>query len=319
MWFKREQKNRRLHRNHVLDVKLRSDQVRANRLRMSLIIFMLVAGPFFGFYLLWKAGEVGLDRFVYDNPDFAIQQVDVQTDGVIAPEQLRRWAGVKPGANLFKLDLAEVKRNLEMQSLISSVSVERVLPHVLKIRVAEREPIAQVNVVGKDATGAITVTVLQLDTQGMVMPLLDPRFSTMPVGQTNAPLPIIAGVNAFQLQLNHRVEMTQVQAALRLLSSFEHSPMAGLVDLRRVDVSVTGVLVATTGQGSEITFSLDNLDQQLARWRLIHDLGVRQQKTIATVDLAVANNVPVRWILASGAPEPQPRPTTPARNRRRHV
>jgi len=319
MWFKREQKNRRLHRNHVLDVKLRSDQVRANRLRMALIIFMLVAGPFFGFYLLWKAGEVALDRLVYQNGDFAIQQVDVQTDGYIAPEQLRRWAGVKPGQNLFKLDLAEVKRNLEMQSLIASVSVERVLPHILKIRVSERYPIAQVNVVGKDATGAITVTVFQLDAQGMVMPLLDPRLSTMPVGQTNAPLPIIAGVNPYQLQLNHRVELPQVQAALMLLSNFEHSPMAGLVDLRRVDVSVTGVLVATTAQGSEITFSLENLDQQLARWRLIYDLGVRQQKTIAAVDLAVANNVPVRWMMTSGAPEPQPRPSTPARTRRRHV
>ena len=29
MWFKREQKNRRLNRGHVLDVKLRSDQARA--------------------------------------------------------------------------------------------------------------------------------------------------------------------------------------------------------------------------------------------------------------------------------------------------
>jgi hypothetical protein len=32
--------------------------------------------------------------------------MDVQTDGVIAPEQLRRWTGVKLGANLIALDLA---------------------------------------------------------------------------------------------------------------------------------------------------------------------------------------------------------------------
>ena len=35
MWFKREQnKNRRLYRTHVLDVKLRSDQVRSTRVRL---------------------------------------------------------------------------------------------------------------------------------------------------------------------------------------------------------------------------------------------------------------------------------------------
>src|ERR1039457_2258176 len=95
MWFKREQiKNRRLHRNHVLDVKLRSDQVRANRVRLGTISFLVVAGTFFGLYLIWRVGEATLNAFVYDNADFAIQQIDVATDGKIAPEQLRRWTGV---------------------------------------------------------------------------------------------------------------------------------------------------------------------------------------------------------------------------------
>ncbi len=103
-------------------------------------------------YLLWRIGEVALNAFVYENADFAIQQIDVQTDGVIAPDQLRRWTGVKPGANLIALDLAAVKRNLELVSAIDSVSVERVLPRTLKIRVTERDPIAQVNVPRADAS-----------------------------------------------------------------------------------------------------------------------------------------------------------------------
>ncbi len=73
-------------------------------------------------------GEWTLDKFVYENSEFAIRRVDVQTDGVISPDQLRRWSGVKPGDNLMALDLASVKRNLELVSTIGSVSVERVLP-----------------------------------------------------------------------------------------------------------------------------------------------------------------------------------------------
>ena len=97
MWFRREHnKNRRLHRSHVLDVKLRSDQVRATRVRLASMIFLLVAGTFFGLYLVWHIGEAALNAFVYQNSDFAIQQVEVQTDGVIAPDQIRRWSGVKP-------------------------------------------------------------------------------------------------------------------------------------------------------------------------------------------------------------------------------
>ena len=70
----------------------------------------------------------------------------MQTDGVISVDQLRRWAGVKPEENLLALDLARVKRDLEMVPLVQSVSVERILPRTLRIRITEREPIAQVNV-----------------------------------------------------------------------------------------------------------------------------------------------------------------------------
>ncbi len=321
MWFKREQnKNRRLHRHHVLDVKLRSDQVQATRLRLTLLSLLVVVGTFFGLYLVWRIGEATLNAFVYQNADFAIQQIEVQTDGVIAPEQIRRWAGVKAGANLIALDLASVKRNLELVSVIDSVSVERVLPRTLKIRVTERDPIAQVNVPRADGASGIAVSVFQLDADGMVMQPLDPRLCTVPLTQMNSQLPVIAGLNAFQLQPGRRMELPQVQAALRLIAAFAKSPMAGLVDLRRVDVSAPGVVLAITGQGSEITFGLDHQDQQLRRWRQIYDLGLRQQRAIASVDLAVANNVPVRWMLASAAPVTStPKPVKPVKPRRRNV
>jgi len=321
MWFKREQKNknRRLHRHHVLDVKLRSDQVRAGRVRMLLLALLVPAVTVLVVYLLWCVGAWTLDTFVYQNADFAIQQIEVKTDGVIAPEQLRRWSRVKLGANLIGLDLAEVKRNLELMPVIESVSVERVLPRTLKIRVTEREPVAQVNVPHM-AGGAITVSVFQLDADGVVMVPLDPRLCAVPLAQMNAQLPVIAGLNAFQLQPGRRVELPPVQAALRLITAFDQSPMAGLVDLRRVDVAQPGVLVAVTGQGTEITFGLDNLELQLRRWRQIYDYGKRMNKgDIASADLAVANNVPVHWTTASAAPVVTPKTVKPVKNRRKNV
>jgi cell division septal protein FtsQ len=321
MWFKREQnKNRRLHRHHVLDVKLRSDRVQASRMRLMLLALMVPAVTVLVLYLVWRIGEATLNVFVYENPDFAIQQIDVQTDGVIAPEQLRRWTGVKPGANLIALDLASVKRNLELVSLIDSVSVERVLPRTLKIRVTEREPIAQVNVPCADGANGIVVSVFQLDADGMVMQPLDPRSTLWSLTRMNSQLPVITGVNAFQLQPGRRVELPQVQAALRLIDAFAHSPMAVQADLRRVDVSAPGVIVVTTGQGSEITFGPDNLELQLQRWQQIDDLGAEQHRAIASVNLAVVNNLPVRWMLTSLAPEiVTPKLVKPLKNRRKNV
>ena len=325
MWFRRENKNRnrRIGRAHVLDVKLRSDQVRATRWRVGTILFCIVFGTFFGLYLTWRVGEVLLSKFVYENPDFAIQRVEVQTDGVISVEQLRRWANVKIGENLIGLDLANVKRSLEMESAVETASVERVLPHTLRIHVSERDPIAQVNLPCVDAAGNLAVAVTQLDKNAVAMKPRDPHECVVPIAQLNPQLPVIAGLNPVRLKLGEPVpapEADHVSAALELISEFDHSPMAGLVDLRRVDISAPGVLIVTTGQGGEITFGLQNFAQQFARWRGIYDYGKRMNKgDIATADLAVANNLPVHWMLASTVPVVNKPKAKPLKNRRNNV
>jgi cell division protein FtsQ len=320
MWFKREQRNRRLNRGHVLDVKLRSEQVRATRIRLALMAISVPAVTIFGLYLLWRAGDWALDKFVYENAEFAIQRVEVQTDGVIAPDQLRDWTGVKPGANLIALDLASVKHKLEFWPVIDSVSVERVLPRTLKIRVTERKPIAQVNMPHVNGANGVVISVFQLDAAGVVMQPLDARSNVIPLSQMKGGrLPVISGLNVSQLQPGHRVTLQEARAALQLISAFGRSPMAGLVDLRSIDVSAPGVVVVTTGQGGEITFGLQNVEQQLRRWREIYDLGRRNNRAIASADLAVANNVPVRWMEMNAAPVVAPKNSTLAPTWRKNV
>jgi cell division septal protein FtsQ len=194
-----------------------------------------------------------------------------------------------------------VKRNLELVSVIDSVSVERVLPRTLKIRVTEREPVAQVNVPRAGAAGGILVRVSTR--RGRLCHAAAGSAAVRDsAGADERSVAGDHGLECVSIAAGPRVESPQVQAALQLIGAFNHSPMAGLVDLRRIDVSSPGVVVATTGQGSEITFGLDNLDQQLRRWREIYDLGQRMNKAIASADLAVSNNVPVRWMAASAAP-----------------
>ena len=317
MWFSKKIKNRRAGRGHVLDVKLRSEQVRATRVRLGAITFGLLFGTVFGLYLLWRLGEWGLNRLVYQNTAFAIQRIEVATDGVITAEQLRRWAGVKPGDNLFALDLAQVKRNLEMVPLIGTVSLERVFPKTLRIRVEERLPVAQVNVPRQSRNGGVEFAVFHLDADGYVMLPLDPAQRSTALNATNDALPLLTGVKLTELQPNRRVESPQVQAALELLKAFDCSPMAGLVDLKRIDVGAPEVLVVTTGQSSEVTFGLQDFDRQLRRWREIHDYGARSRRYLAALDLAVPNNIPARWQDISEVPIAPARPPKPKSTRPR--
>ncbi len=315
MWFRKRTKNRRLSREQVLDVKLRSSHVRAARTRLAAVTLAVVFGTVFGLYLVWRAGEWTLDKLVYQNSSFAIREIKIQTDGVIAVDQLQRWSGVKPGENLFALDLSQVRRNLQLVPLIQSVSVERILPRTLRISITEREPVAQIDVPGLRPGGGVVVHVFQVDADGFVMLPLDPRQRALSLNEQTDRLPAISGLNPAQLQPGRRIDSPQLQAALNLIGAFQCSPMAGLVNLQRIDVSAPEVLTAMTDQGSEITFSTQNLDQQLRRWREIYDVGQRMNRAIATLNLAVPNNIPARWTEASALPPVSSRVVVPPRTK----
>ena len=319
MLFQRKLKNRRLNREHVLDVKLRSSQVRLARLRLVAMALGIVFATVFSLYVLWRSGDWILTCLVYENKAFAIQQLDVQTDGVIAINQLCRWAGLKAHENLLALDLGRVKRNLELVPLVQSVSVERVLPRTLRIRVTEREPIAQVNVLRQRAGGGFETTSFQVDAEGYVLLPLDTRERGSPPNPGGETLPVISGLDPRELQPGRRIDTPQLQAAVQFIVAFQQSSMVGLADLKWIDISAAEILVIRTGQAGEITFGLADLEQQLRRWREIFDLGQRMGKAIATLDLAVTNSIPARWHEQDAVAPLAPKVTKPPRLKKKHV
>lgn len=83
--------------------------------------------------------------------------------------------------------------------------------------------------------------------------------------------PLITGANTTELLPGRATESAPILAALRLIAAFDHSPMAVLADLHRIDVSAPEILQVATGQQNEITFRAAALDRQLQRWRLVHE------------------------------------------------
>ena len=93
------------------------------------------------------------------------------------------------------------------------------------------------------------------------------------------------------------LESPQTRAALKLITSYDLSPMAGLAHLRQINVSGRETMRVVTWQGATVTLALHGLDRQISRWRQIHDLGRQHQRAISTVDLSIKNNLPVRWMM----------------------
>ena len=321
MWFNSKPINRRFKRDHVLDVKLRSDQVRASRLRMVITVMSVCVGTVVALLLFWRGGEWVLNQLVFQNQAFAVATIDIQTDGVIGAEQLRKWAGVRVGDNLLALDLSRIKRDLELEPLIRSAAIERILPHTLKLRVAEREAMVQARALRPQPNGpGLAWVTYHIDEAGYVMLPLDNRLRQTPAPHAGDSLTLLTGVSEGDLRPGWPVESSQVRAALRLLAQFERSAMASLVDLKEIEVSSPEVLRVSTGQGSVVTFGVNNLNDQFRRWRLIHDDGLKKGKSLATLDLSVSDNIPARWLEASAAPLAKTKPVSkPIRPRKKNV
>lgn len=317
LWRKR--KNRKVGREQVLDVKLRSSKLKAARTRMVAIglgsFFALVFGICFCFW----AFDSGIKLLIYENPAFAIKEIDVQTDGVLSPEQLQRWTGVRKGQNLLALDLNTVRRQLELIPLVETVTIDRVPPSALRIRIVERVPLAQIHVPMPGPGGGVELKTFHVDGQGYVMLPPTPAQRSSPAAPSLESLPVISGVPPADVQPGRRIESQQFHAALRLLLSFERSDMAGLVELKRIDVSAPEILIASAEPGCTVTFGLKDHELQLARWREIYRAARNMGKALVTVDLAVSNNIPVTFTDASLVPMLQkPNPKSP-QSRRKHV
>jgi cell division septal protein FtsQ len=313
-------KKKKIERQWRLDVRSRSGPLKAVRLRMAASALAISAGIVLVLFVSWKGGEYLLDQYAYTNPAFGIEQLDIQTDGIIPTEQIRAWGNVQPGQNLLALDLAKLKRDLELVPLIESVSVERILPRQLIIRVREREPIARVLVFSPRAgDGLLEPTTVYLDEHGMIIPPVLRTLNTAAFDNATRFAPTITGISTETFRPGHLVQSPLVLAALQWIRAFQKSEMAGHVEVRSIDVSSPGAMTVSTEQGNEVAFAYQEFETQLARWRKIHDFAGQKARVIASLDLAVTNYVPTTFLDQTNGLPPLVHPNQPSPYRKRHV
>jgi hypothetical protein len=148
--------------------------------------------------------------------------------------------------------------------------------------------------------------------------------STEPWGHSFASagmrLPIVRGIPGQELRPGRGIGVPAVSSALEWAAGFKASPMAGLVDVRSIDISIPEELQVQTSEGSLITFGHGRTEQQFRRWWHVHELGRKQGKIIQSLDLSITNNSPVTFLDAVGPAErPTVAPGVPATQKKRHV
>jgi cell division protein FtsQ len=272
-----------------LPVKQRAGKVKAQRVRFVSVLLGLSLSVSMLLVLGVKGIQYVMREGVYKNPNLAIDSIEIETDGVVSLDKIREWARVKFGDNLLALDLTRLKRDLELRPIVESASAEKILPRTLRISITERKPLAMVYLYG----GALDR--VYLDSHGIVIPPLRNDERNPTADPHPSALPVLTGFNARELRPGSPVESPQIHAALDLLAQYDRSPVALMTDFKSIDLNAAPTLVVTTDQDIQITFSPENYPRQLARLQAALELGRKQGRVLATLDLAVGNYVPARW------------------------
>lgn len=265
------------------------------RLGLGLLALLVSGG------LAWLAVQVraAWPRFYQDvvlgRGWFDLREVQiVGSCQAMSKQELLERSGLRRGQNLVTLDLTRVRKELEMIPYLESVAVEQVLPHLLRIHIMERVPVARVRVFQPTARGEAAGRTWYVDRAGTVMPdrvlRSDPRD---PYARLD--LPTLTGVNPPDVPAGGRVNDPAVDWALRTLELYEEIGMNTIARIRTVDVSERGVLHLTLSTGTHVTLGPEDVQRQLLRLGLLYNAGLQNHKRLLEVDLSVRNNCPALW------------------------
>src|SRR5437667_9899369 len=133
---------RQRRQQHLLDVKVRSRRATQHRIRraMGVLCRVFLIAALCG--AAYAGVREGARRLLFENSDFQIKTIELQTDGTLQREQVLKAADLHEGENIFKVNLAQVHDRIQQLPQTDEVQVVRKLPGEIDIRVVERKPVA---------------------------------------------------------------------------------------------------------------------------------------------------------------------------------
>ena len=232
-------------------------------------------------------GVMLFQRAFYDNPEFMMKHMDIETDGTLTRDEIRRIADVPAVSNLLKLDLKAIDDRLEARSQIAEAQVRRLLPDTLEVRIQERVPMAWLGY--QDGGLAKRKEGILIDAAGCAIrcQTLHPQFFDFPV--------ILVPKESIEeaVLFGKVVELSEVQSALRLLEVWPNAVADPTVEIAQIDASRPYRLDVYCYPDLKLLLRYENFMGQLMKLTDVLRHGESNNRYFAQIDLTVRDNVPV--------------------------
>jgi len=238
--------------------------------------------------VIYLGAREGAKRFFFENADYQVRTIELQTDGTLQREQILKVADLHEGENIFSVNLGRVRDSVQRLPQVDEAEVVRKLPGEIDIRVVERKPVAWITGDKQISDPFVSDAAFLVDARGVLMK--EKKLLPEYLG-----LPLISGCSSESLEAGKVVESLEAKTALELLRLSTRSFMQTRFQIREIDVSKGYCLVVTDKNHSRVTFGFDNLDTQLQRLEQFLIYSDDAHRELATVNLLVQRNIPVTF------------------------
>ncbi len=251
------------------------------------VLVALCAGVYIGV-------RQGAKRLFFENPDYQVKTIELQTDGTLQREQVLQAADLHEGENIFSVNLAQVRDRIQQLPQADEVGVVRKLPGEIDIRIVERRPVAWITSETEITDPFTSDNAFLVGQRGVLMKQkkLLPEY----LG-----LPLILGCISESLKSGKVIESPEAKAALELLSLTERSVLQTRFQIREIDISKSYCLVVTEKDHGRVMFGLSDLEDQLRRLRVFLDYCDNTKQELETLNLVAQRNIPVTFTSPAAA------------------
>jgi cell division protein FtsQ len=206
-----------------------------------------------------------------------LERIEVNTLQRLTREEVIALAGVKPGDDLLTMKLRRVGEQLQKNPWAEKVRVRRYFPHTLAITIAEREPVAVVNM------GYL----YYLDKKGEV-------FKPLNEGD-RLDYPVLTGINEEDMGKDPAGAREALKGALALIALLNGKQVPALADISEIHFDRGyGFTLFTVQGGVPVKLGNSAFGEKLARLARIYPALQAQMPILEYIDLDYNDKIIVK-------------------------
>lgn len=277
-------------RHRLLEVKVRTESVKRQRRRKAGGLLWKISLAVIFIALMGAGGRIAVRKFLFQNPEYSLKNLDAHLDGTMNREELIQLTGFEPGKNMFLLDLDHANSVLSGLPEVRRATVERILPDTVKVSIERRPPIFLFPVADESSESFFQGKSFLCDGDGIMMQpsRLDPEFLK---------LPVIKGVDLSSAIPGKKLDDKSLAFAIELHRALSAIPEESF-KISTIDVSKPYAAVVTDSSGAKFTFGTSDLPSQMDRLRKLLTHCQETGRRLQTANLMILRNTPVTFLLS---------------------